>query len=379
MTAMHESRLVRKTDPRTSVEAARRAAKASLRAMQAVEKLMKDGVDRIDEEIWQGCRAQGYLSSLSTVQHGRLALSESGVLIDSGTERNTSDNCPAIVWTLNPCGANSPAQKSSHSTESSEERVIQVDGGFCVQADIFSPLWQPPPFELAVADPPYGDGIVSDEWDQIPALELAALLVAMSAKLAEVATPGAHLWLWGGIGTPGERALYRALIGIEDAGRWQCAEQITWRKLRAYGTEWRCLMTREECLRFVLGDVKSPRVYHKQFTDEKRGYVGFNPKHPAKNENKRLTAIWDHASDMGQNKPHKCHKPAPLAESQILATTDPGDTVLDLFAGSGELSLVARAHGRLFVAYERDEETFKKLVQRLGGENESRAVHEPRA
>lgn len=258
------------------------------------------------------------------------------------------------------------------------EQVIEVDGGFCVQADVFSPLWDPPPFAMAVADPPYGDGIVSDEWDQISALALSALLVAMTAKLADVALPGAHLWLWGGIGTPGERALYRALIGIEDAQRWQCAEQITWRKLRAYGTEWRCLMTREECLRFVLGDVKKPRVYHKQFTEEKRGYAGFNPKHPAKNENKRLTAIWDHASDMGQNKPHKCHKPKPLAESQILATTDPGDTVLDLFAGSGEISLVARAHGRLFVAYEHDAKTFSKLVQRLGGENGSRPAHEPR-
>lgn len=248
------------------------------------------------------------------------------------------------------------------------DQVVEVAGGFCVRENVFSPSWSPPEFAVAIADPPYGDGIVSDEWDQISALQLSSLLVSLSDKLAAVALPGAHFWLWGGIGTPKERALYRALVGIEDVGKWQCAEQITWQKHRGYGTDWRCLMNREECLRFVLGNVRSPRVYHKQFTDEKRGYAGFNPKHPAKNENKRLTMIWDHASDMGQNKPHKCHKPEPLARSQILATTNPGDVVLDLFSGSGEASLVARSLGRLFVAYEQDAETFAKLVTRLGGE-----------
>ncbi len=59
---------------------------------------MSDGKGRIDEEIWQRCRAQGYISSLATVQHGRLALSEAGVLIDTDTERNTSNNSPSIVW-----------------------------------------------------------------------------------------------------------------------------------------------------------------------------------------------------------------------------------------------------------------------------------------
>jgi hypothetical protein len=243
--------------------------------------------------------------------------------------------------------------------------VAQVPGGSCVLADIFSADWWPPACAVAIADPPYGDSIVSDKWDQVPARELADLLVKLATKLSWAVLPRGAFWLWGGIGTPNERALYRALIGIEDAGQWQMAEQITWRKKRGYGTEWRCLMTREECLRFVLGDPRKPCVYNKQLTDEVRGYAGFNAKHPAKSEFKRLTMIWDHASDMGQNKPHKCHKPRPLAESQILSTTNPGDTVLDLFAGSGEVSLTARAHGRPFIAYEGDEATFEKLVARL--------------
>jgi hypothetical protein len=99
---MDSRRLARKTDPRTSVEAARKAAKASFLAVQAVERLMSDGCKRIDEEIWQGCREQGYISSLSTVQHGRLTLSEAGLLLDTGETRTTTDSAQSIVWGLNP-------------------------------------------------------------------------------------------------------------------------------------------------------------------------------------------------------------------------------------------------------------------------------------
>lgn len=243
--------------------------------------------------------------------------------------------------------------------------AVEVRGGRVVLADIFAPDFYPDAFDCGIADPPYGDAIVKAKWDKIDARTLAANLQRLAGRLATVASDGAHFWMWGGIGKPNERALYRALIAIEDDGRWQCAEQITWRKKRGYGTDWRCLMTREECLRFVLGNAKKPRVYNVQFTDELRGYAGFNPEHPAKNDHKRLTAIWDHASDMGQNKPHECHKPAPLARSQILATTNPGDRVIELFAGSGEACLVAREIERPFVAYEGDPDEFEKLVARL--------------
>ena len=113
--------------------------------------------------------------------------------------------------------------------------------------------------------------------------------------------------MWGGIGVPGDRTLYRTLLRIEETTNWQMAEQITWRKKRAYGTNWRCLMNREECLRFVLCPegpyeeaIKHPYHYEPQYTDEVRGYSGFNSKHPARSEFKRLTMIWDHASDMGK-------------------------------------------------------------------------------
>jgi hypothetical protein len=63
---------------------------------------MQDGVERIDEEIWRDVRVRGFLRSLATIQHGRLALSESSILVDTGRVRDTLTNkCPSIVWVIN--------------------------------------------------------------------------------------------------------------------------------------------------------------------------------------------------------------------------------------------------------------------------------------
>lgn len=245
--------------------------------------------------------------------------------------------------------------------------IVPVRGGICIKADVFTADYglEIEDFALAIADPPYGKILSGVKWDQISANDLARKLQHLFWELETLALPGAHFWLWGGIGTPDNRALYQALMDIEAGTSWKCAEQITWRKKRGYGTQWRCLMNREECLRFVLGDIRKPRVYYPQLTTDLRGYAGFNKKHPAKSEYKRQTMVWDHASDMGQNKPHQCHKPRPLAVSQIAATTNSGDLVLDLFAGSAEVSLTARDMERRFVAIEFGDTEFDSMVARL--------------
>jgi hypothetical protein len=71
-----------------------------MRALRAVEALMKDGKERIDHEIWRDCRMAGYVSSLSTIQHGRLALSEAKILRATGATRLTPDNASSRVWVL---------------------------------------------------------------------------------------------------------------------------------------------------------------------------------------------------------------------------------------------------------------------------------------
>lgn len=247
--------------------------------------------------------------------------------------------------------------------------MVKVPGGVCLHSNVFSKDWlsYAQDAALAVADPPYGDNIVSDNWDSITAKELAVELTKTAKRLSHKMLPGSHLCIWGGFGTPKERALFRTILYLEEVTPWRMAEFITWKKKRAYGTSWRCLAAREEMARFVLGDIKKPRVFNPPYTDQKRGYLGFNKKYPAKSDFKRMTMVWDHASDMTRNKPYKCLKPEPLARTEIEMCTRPGDLVLDLFAGSAELSLTARKLNRSFVCVEADKAEFDKLVERLRG------------
>jgi len=98
--ALPVKRLARGDDAETSLLAAIKASKASRKAVEAVGRAMEDGAGRIDEEIWLTCRAMGYVSSYDTVRHGRLALSEAGILVETGETRLTRDNTPSRVWRL---------------------------------------------------------------------------------------------------------------------------------------------------------------------------------------------------------------------------------------------------------------------------------------
>lgn len=50
--------------------------------------------------------------------------------------------------------------------------------------------------------------------------------------------------------------------------------------------------------------------------------------------------------------PHPAPMPLELAEDLVLLASQPGQTVLDPFAGSGTTALAARRHGRLAIAFE---------------------------
>lgn len=88
----------RSGDPDTSWAAAAKAARASVPAIQVVLDVFADGVERTDQEIWLFARALGYVSSLDVIQHARLALSNTGMLADTGVRRLTSDGMPSRVW-----------------------------------------------------------------------------------------------------------------------------------------------------------------------------------------------------------------------------------------------------------------------------------------
>jgi DNA modification methylase len=70
-----------------------------------------------------------------------------------------------------------------------------------------------------------------------------------------------------------------------------------------------------------------------------------------------------------QGKVHPTQKTQRLHEVMIEIHTNPGDYVIDPFAGSGVTAFAARALGRKFVVIERDKKYFDELIERLKVEN----------
>lgn len=69
---------------------------------------------------------------------------------------------------------------------------------------------------------------------------------------------------------------------------------------------------------------------------------------------------------MPEYREHPTQKPEALLERMILASSNPGDTVLDLFAGTFTASAVAHRHGRRSIGVELQDEYVALGRQRLG-------------
>ncbi len=68
---------------------------------------------------------------------------------------------------------------------------------------------------------------------------------------------------------------------------------------------------------------------------------------------------------MPENTPHPTQKPEKLFERLMLASSNPGDIVLDPFMGSGTTASVARRLGRDYLGFEQDELFYKLILKRL--------------
>lgn len=213
---------------------------------------------------------------------------------------------------------------------------------------------------LVIADPPYNK-IVKNEWDS----HSADIQIGWTKLWLSALQPNATMLVWGGIGTPGNRLFFEYLSRVEQETRGKIANLITWSKRRAYGVQNNYLFTREELVYLVNGDPKKPRVFNVGYTDEKRGYPGFNKNYPSKSEFKRRTNVWTDVTEIFSGKSHPTEKPINLYEIIIATHTNPGDYVVDLFAGSGAAAIAARNLDRKFVVVEKDPKYAEAIVERL--------------
>lgn len=204
--------------------------------------------------------------------------------------------------------------------------------------------------DLICTDPPYGS-IVDEEWDQSWSITDQW---KMTDLIRDSLKPGGTAYIWGGIGTYKNRIFFEWMSQLEN--RYvdlRIHDLITWRKRRAYGTKTRMLFVREECAVLIKGD--KPTTFNIPLLETVRSYAGFNPKYPALSPYYRRTNVWDDVNELFRGKIHPTEKPVRLSEIMIETSSNPGDLVLDMFAGSGNVGVAAKKLGRDYILIEKSD------------------------
>jgi site-specific DNA-methyltransferase (adenine-specific) len=122
----------------------------------------------------------------------------------------------------------------------------------------------------------------------------------------------------------------------------------------------------------ILVYVKDPDRYHfDSAAVDREPYMAPGLVGPEKAARGKLpTDVWWHTivSPTGKEKTgYPTQKPEGIVRRMVLASTRPGDWVLDFFAGSGTLGAVARASGRRFVLVDDNPEAIAVMRARLDG------------
>lgn len=83
------------------------------------------------------------------------------------------------------------------------------------------------------------------------------------------------------------------------------------------------------------------------------------------------------APDGYSKNPHPTTKPLPLMRQMIEDFTDPGDLILDPFAGSGTTGVAALMLGRRFIGWEKDADYHAIAERRLRGDEAKPRLEQP--
>ncbi|MGN0919407.1 MAG: DNA-methyltransferase [Alphaproteobacteria bacterium] len=227
--------------------------------------------------------------------------------------------------------------------------------------------------DMIFADPPYfmqtsgdlnrSDGTrfqgVSDAWDKFENLKAYdSFCCAWLTECRRILKPKGSIWVIGGF-----QNIYRLGYLMQELGFW-ILNDVIWTKPNAppnfTGTR---LQNRHETLLWC-----SP----------KRGasYTFNYQTLKALNGGKQESSVWDIGICIGPErlkgkdgcKLHSTQKPEKLLYKIILASTKPGDIILDPFMGSGTTGAVAKLLGRHFIGIEREKkyiEAAKKRIEKV--------------
>lgn len=221
--------------------------------------------------------------------------------------------------------------------------------------------------DLIFADPPYNLQLkgelhrpdnsrvdaVDDTWDQFASFAAYDRFTRdWLAAARRLLKPDGAIWVIGSY-----HNIFRVGTALQDAGFW-LLNDVVWRKSNPM-----------------------PNFRGKRFTNAHETLIWASRSQEAKytfnyealkalNEGVQMRSDWvlpictghERLKDEAGAKAHPTQKPESLLHRVIVATTNPGDVVLDPFFGTGTTGAVAKMLGRRFIGIER-EEGYRKVAQ----------------
>ena len=213
--------------------------------------------------------------------------------------------------------------------------------------------------DLVFADPPYNlqlagdllrpnnsvvDG-VDDAWDQFSSFaDYDRFTRAWLAECRRILKPDGAIWVIGSY-----HNVFRLGVAIQDLGYW-LQNDIIWRKTNPMPNfRGKRFTNAHETLIWASRSKQARPTFH---------YEAMK----AFNDDCQMRSDWliplctgpERLKDGAGKKAHPTQKPEALLQRVLLATTNPGDIVLDPFFGTGTTGAVAKRLGRRFIGIERD-------------------------
>jgi len=224
--------------------------------------------------------------------------------------------------------------------------------------------------DLVFADPPYNlqlasdlmrpnntrvDG-VDDAWDKFSSFaEYDQFARAWLSECRRVLKPNGAIWVIGSY-----HNVFRLGVALQDLGFW-IQNDIVWRKVNPMPNfRGKRFTNAHETLIWASRDQRSRATFN---------YESLK----ALNDDIQMRSDWlfpicsgpERLKEEGGRKAHPTQKPEALLHRVLLASTKPGDVVLDPFFGTGTTGAVAKRLGRRWIGVERDADYAKAAQERI--------------
>lgn len=228
--------------------------------------------------------------------------------------------------------------------------------------------------DLIFADPPYNlsnDGFTCQsgravsvnkgQWDKSQGIaEDFEFHQAWISACRRVLKPQGTIWISGTY-----HSIYACGFALQLQG-FHLLNDIAWFKPNASpNLSCRFFTASHETLLWARKSKKAQHTFHYQAMKE-----GDFPKDALKSSGKQMRSVWSIPTPAPTEKrlgKHPTQKPLALLDRILLASSNPGDWVLDPFMGSGTTGVAALQHGRYFVGIEKEPEYFQLAERRIQG------------